>query len=207
LDRNFGNGNTYLSFLKGGKKMYIFISYSFKDSQFAKLLANEVKKMGFQVFIGDQEIEAGDSIPQAIGEAINNCDYFIIILSPDSIDSSWVKREIDIEMMRKNITVVPVLYKECKIQPLLTPILHIDITGETEAKAIENVVEKLASQMSKLKSKPSQTYETQPKKPLNLNPPEKPGQNINIIGNQIKGGTINFANEIKINNDKKYTGE
>lgn len=183
--------------------MHIFISYSFKDSQFAERLAKEFEKMGVQVFVGAQEIEAGDSIPQAIGDAINNCNYFIIIMSPDSVKSDWVKREIDIAIMRKNITIVPVLYKECVIPPLLTPLLHIDVTGETEEKAIEKVVEKLASQMSNLKSNLSQTGETQSKKPSNLNPPEKTGQNINIIGNQIKGGTIYFANEIKVINDKK----
>ncbi|MBL8155129.1 MAG: TIR domain-containing protein [Anaerolineae bacterium] len=72
---------------------YVFISYSRKDSRYAKRLQDELLKRGFNVWI-DRGIEGGADWWAAIVAALTNCGAFILLLTPDSGSSDWVRREI-----------------------------------------------------------------------------------------------------------------
>ncbi|HEX6648914.1 MAG TPA: toll/interleukin-1 receptor domain-containing protein, partial [Pyrinomonadaceae bacterium] len=50
-----------------------------------------------------------------IGAALRRCDWFVIILSPNSINSVWVGRELTfaLDEKRYNNTIVPVVFEIC----------------------------------------------------------------------------------------------
>jgi adenylate cyclase len=74
----------------------IFISYSRKDSEQATMLAEMLASAGLSCWIDQQGIEAAASWSAQIVDAINGCKVFIALLSPTSIESHNVIKEISL---------------------------------------------------------------------------------------------------------------
>ncbi|MBZ0277928.1 MAG: TIR domain-containing protein [Anaerolineae bacterium] len=72
---------------------HLFISYSRRDTAYAKTLKTYIHNNGFQVWL-DDEIEHGDHWFNAIHEAIKGCAAFLVVMSPDAEQSEWVQKEI-----------------------------------------------------------------------------------------------------------------
>ncbi len=72
--------------------MNIFISYSHVDNEFAFKLSSTLESDGYDVFI-DNKIPIGNNIYKDIGKGIAKADAVIVIISPNSINSSFVANE------------------------------------------------------------------------------------------------------------------
>ena len=101
----------------------LFISYSGKDRSFAVKLARDLKRRGVKVWIDLWEIKVGDSIVAKISDAIQGNDYLAVVLTPASVKSNWVQKELAVglikELEEKSVAVLPLLAKKCKIPPLI----------------------------------------------------------------------------------------
>lgn len=73
----------------------VFISYSSKDREFVRRITEELERMGVGYWKAPEMIPAGSSYAREIPLAIQNCDVFLLVLSPTSQDSIWVEKEID----------------------------------------------------------------------------------------------------------------
>jgi hypothetical protein len=100
----------------------IFISHSAKDKSLADRLANDLRAAGMEVWYDSDEINVGDSILEKIEQGAKS-DFMVIILSPESVASWMVKQEmvmfLNEERRRGYSLILPVLYKDCDIPPLL----------------------------------------------------------------------------------------
>lgn len=72
----------------------IFISYSFKDSDCAHEFSTSLKGKGFSIFLAEDSIKIGSKWSNEITEAISSCNYFLVLLSENSILSEMVSEEI-----------------------------------------------------------------------------------------------------------------
>lgn len=72
---------------------HLFISYSRRDTDYAKALKAHVRDSGFEVWLDDQ-IEHGDQWFNEIHEAIKGCAAFLVVMSPAAEESEWVQKEI-----------------------------------------------------------------------------------------------------------------
>ncbi|WP_026208456.1 toll/interleukin-1 receptor domain-containing protein [Catelliglobosispora koreensis] len=72
---------------------YAFISYSRSDQHYVEQLAGHLHEAGVPVWY-DFEIETGESFSQRIAAAIDGCSAFVVVLTPASVSSRWVLREI-----------------------------------------------------------------------------------------------------------------
>ena len=73
-----------------------------------------------------------------IGRALERCDWFVVVLSPASVKSRWVKQELlfALNERRYQNRIVPVLRKDCNHRALswtLRSFQMVDFTGEFEA--------------------------------------------------------------------------
>jgi hypothetical protein len=75
---------------------YIFLSHSHKDKRFARSLAHSLKNAGIGVWIDEAEIKVGESLVEKLRAAIDVVDFVVAIISPTSIKSAWVQKEIDV---------------------------------------------------------------------------------------------------------------
>ena len=110
----------------------IFISYSFKDEAEATKLANRLMAFDYKVNCASLFIQPGDSIVDKINEHLNKSDIVLVLLSKDSVESSWVKREMNTSLMRQlagaDVRIIPILLSACKIPPVFQEILYVDMT-------------------------------------------------------------------------------
>ena len=71
-----------------------FISYSGKDQEFADRLYADLQREGVRCWFAPHHVQAGKKLHEQIDMAIRLHERLLLILSPDSINSEWVKTEI-----------------------------------------------------------------------------------------------------------------
>ncbi|HLJ91354.1 MAG TPA: toll/interleukin-1 receptor domain-containing protein [Candidatus Angelobacter sp.] len=71
-----------------------FISYSTKDQEFADRLFADLKARGIRCWFAPHHVQGGKKIHEQIDEAIRVFDRLLLIISPASMSSQWVKTEI-----------------------------------------------------------------------------------------------------------------
>ena len=77
-----------------GVAMQVFLSYSDADRDFARQLASQLSKRGCEVWDPSDQLFPGDNGPLKIGEALKESKAMVVLLSPDSMKSEWVRGEI-----------------------------------------------------------------------------------------------------------------
>lgn len=119
------------------KRFRVFISHSSKDKAFAERLAHDLRAAGLDIWYDSYEIQVGDTILDRIDQGLSNCDYMIIILSPESVVSWMVRQELlmflNEEMRRRHSVILPVLHQDCEIPLLLKGRRYADFRESYEA--------------------------------------------------------------------------
>jgi hypothetical protein len=109
----------------------VFISHSSADKKVVRQLAEDLKDRGLKVWFDQWEIKVGDSIVERIQEGISNNSFLIVVLSKNSVSSSWVKEEINAAFFKqvsdRDIKVIPVLIEDCDIPVLLRHRKYADL--------------------------------------------------------------------------------
>ncbi len=91
---------------------YYFISYSSRNVLKAEMLRNEIQKKGLHVWIAPDGIPQGRSYSIVVPTVLKMAKHFVLLLTPDSARSNWVKRELDIAISNEANTKVKVLLAE-----------------------------------------------------------------------------------------------
>jgi len=71
----------------------VFISYSRKDLEFVERLASDMQTAGLTAWYDLSGLEGGTQWGTEIQKAIQQSQYFLLVLSPNSLQSKWVQRE------------------------------------------------------------------------------------------------------------------
>ena len=91
---------------------YFFISYSSLNVMKAMMLKNILQKRGLKVWIAPDGIPQGREYSVIIPTALRFAKHFILLLTPESAQSRWVKRELDIAVNNESNTKVKVLLSD-----------------------------------------------------------------------------------------------
>ena len=106
----------------------VFISYSRKDLEFVERLASDMQTAGLSVWYDLSGLEGGTQWGTEIQKAIQQSQYFLLVLSPNSLQSKWVQREF-LYAENKGLKVVPLLYLPCELPMWLFDLHTIDLQG------------------------------------------------------------------------------
>jgi hypothetical protein len=98
----------------------VFLSHASGDRDFADRLAKTLREHGIPVWYSRTHLRGAQQWQAEIGRALRRCDWFIVILSPKSVRSMWVKRELSYALIQKRFEdkIVPVLYRKCDYEKL-----------------------------------------------------------------------------------------
>jgi hypothetical protein len=93
----------------------VFISHSDRDRQFVSDLVEILRRHGIPVWYSRTNLVGARQWHDEIGAALRRCDWFIIVLSPESVKSMWVKRELFFALRQKRLDdkIIPMLYQPC----------------------------------------------------------------------------------------------
>ena len=112
----------------------VFLSHADKDRAMAQRLAEVLTGHGVPVFFSPRNILGARQWQNEILSALQRCDWFSVLLSPDAINSMWVKREVALALQdpRYENRIVPLKYRECDLDSLqwLTLFQMIDFSGD-----------------------------------------------------------------------------
>ncbi|MBE6494272.1 MAG: toll/interleukin-1 receptor domain-containing protein [Methanosphaera stadtmanae] len=109
-----------------------FISHDSRDNErFVIDFAKKLRKKHVDAWVDKWELEPGDSLPKEIFESIDETDIFISIISKNSINSKWVKEELEAGFIRKieeGLKFIPIIIDEnIKIFPHCKHVLQVRI--------------------------------------------------------------------------------
>ena len=96
-------------------KRRIFISYARGDREFAIRLTNDLRAAGIDTWRDEASIRAGEKWDEAVENGIRACPEFLIILSPRSVRSKNVERELDCALHDKSKPILPALRRTCEV--------------------------------------------------------------------------------------------
>src|SRR5712692_10434021 len=91
-----------------------FFSYSREDTEFAQRLAKDLRASGAAIWLDRLDISPGQQWDHAVENALENSSRLLVILSPSSVGSTNVMDEVSVAL-EDGKTVIPVLYRDCKI--------------------------------------------------------------------------------------------
>jgi len=128
----------------------IFLCHASVDKPAVREIAKTLTDKGSQVWLDEAEILVGDSILNKIQEGIEKSDYLGVVLSPRSVESIWVKREVEAalsqEIENDNVKVLPILIENCNIPLFLKPKKYADLsTQDVAEKGISDIIKRLRS--------------------------------------------------------------
>src|ERR1700674_5351642 len=113
----------------------VFLSHSSRNAAFTLRLAKTLAKHGVKAFLSKKHIRGAQEWHDAIGDALKRCDWFLVVLSPQSVRSKWVKHELlyALQEDRFQSRIIPVLYKSCHVHMLswtLSALQWVDFRGD-----------------------------------------------------------------------------
>jgi WD40 repeat protein len=99
----------------------VFVSYSRRDTEFVRRLVEGLQARGKEVWLDTEGIRDGEVFPDAIRSAVEGSNAFVLVISPDSIASSFCDQEVD-HAVEHHKQIVPLVYRQVADGELPEPI-------------------------------------------------------------------------------------
>lgn len=119
----------------------VFVSYSHRDRAQAQRISEALRALGHPVWYDNWAIGPSESILDKVSDALARNDTILVLLSPSSVRSLWVQRELNSVLTRQlaghQIAVVPILIEECEIPLSIRDIKYIDMRESFEEGFLE----------------------------------------------------------------------
>lgn len=112
------------------KKTQVFLSYSSKDRAIVVRVANELRQIGLEPWLDQEQIRPGDRFFDAIGDGLAAAAYYLLFWSANAAQSGWVRAELDASFLRwadeRSLVLVPLWLDDTALPELIRPISHVD---------------------------------------------------------------------------------
>jgi hypothetical protein len=97
-----------------------FLSHSSIDRAFVERLNDVLRRHGIPTWYSTTNILGAQQWHDEIGLALSRCDWFLLVLSPNAVNSVWVKRELIFALQQNRFEnrIVPLLYETCDYEDL-----------------------------------------------------------------------------------------
>lgn len=123
----------------------VFLSHASPDRPLAGRIAGILQHHGISTWFAPTDIVGARQWQDEIGQALRRCDWFLILLSPASVASMWVRRELQyaLNQARYHERIIPILAEPCDVESLswvLSSIQQIDCFHHSEEAACEEIL-------------------------------------------------------------------
>ena len=143
------------------KNPKVFLCHAHEDKDFVRELGNKLRANGIDAWLDEWELQPGDSLRRKIIDegGIAESDSFIIVVTPNSIESNWVKTELDAAFIKwtneRGYKIIPIFWKIKIEQAPLTLRSVYGIKAHTNLENFDEVVRKIINATLGLSDKPS----------------------------------------------------
>src|SRR6202011_5571829 len=112
----------------------VFISHCSADRKFVDAAVHSFfKSHNIDTWFSPQDIPGGADWYKHIMEGLNKSDWFVIVMTPRSHLSDWVRKEVELALETKRGRILPILMEKCdlkKIHPELETLHYEDFTTD-----------------------------------------------------------------------------
>jgi hypothetical protein len=104
---------------------HVFLSYARRDQVFADRLVTALEERGVNVWVDREDIPGGAAWESAIGEALSSSTAVLVVLSPASVTSEYVPKELSLAE-KYDRPIVPILYEAWEGSPDASAVKRIE---------------------------------------------------------------------------------
>jgi hypothetical protein len=135
----------------------VFISYSRRDAEPVSLIAERLETAGHTVWLDKSTIQGGARWQEEILKGIEKADVFVLMLSPEAVESANVERELDLAYTTGK-PILPLMLRRAAVPGHLEYAISgldvVDISNET----IENAAARLVSTLASPRARTRRAY-------------------------------------------------
>jgi hypothetical protein len=110
----------------------VFLSHSSVDKGFVTKLAIDLVAEGFPVWFDSWELETGAPLSRRIYDGLDDSDSVLVLLSPNSLGSEWVRKEIEGAMIKEErlgkTFVIPIKIADCEAPLQIAGKIYADLS-------------------------------------------------------------------------------
>ncbi len=133
--------------------MQVFLSHASADKDVVEPIGAFLSQRGLAVWLDAWCMTPGDSLFAKIGEGIESSDRMVVFLSPQSVESNWVRKEVATGLVMELAEdkglgekfVVPALLFPCKVPIMLRDKLYANFTNKSFNAACDELLAGLIS--------------------------------------------------------------
>jgi len=108
----------------------VFVSHSTSDREFVEReVISHLERHGIRTWYSKVAIQTAAEWETSIRRGLESCDWFLIVLSPRSASSEWVKDELHWAIDKRPNRIIPVLIEDCEPRDFhirMARIQHVD---------------------------------------------------------------------------------
>lgn len=108
----------------------VFVSHSTEDRAFVEQqVVGLLQQHGVDTWYSRDSIQGAERWERSILQGLRECDWFLVVMSPRSARSPWVKHEVDWAFAKRLGRIIPVLMEDCDSDDFhigLAGIQHLD---------------------------------------------------------------------------------
>lgn len=163
----------------------VFLSHNSKDKPWVRGLAERLVADNVVVWLDEAEINIGDSLIEKIAQGIMDMKFVAAVISKNSVESSWVQKEISIAMSKevggRQVTLLPLVIDKCELPASLSDKLYADFTNPDDfetpylkllqaigIKQSEKSIQNQNNSSARVKSIPIDSYETSKEREIKI---------------------------------------
>jgi hypothetical protein len=115
----------------------VFLSHSSKNKAAACEFAETLRNHGVPVWYSPTSIKSAQQWHDEIGKALRRCDWFLVLLSQDSVGSKWVKMELSYALNHSQYDnhILPIKIEDCDHEQLswtLEMFQMVELNGKSD---------------------------------------------------------------------------
>jgi hypothetical protein len=115
----------------------VFLSHNSIEKPWVVRLKDDLIRYGLSVWLDKDEIRPGDLFAEAQEEALENCKAIALIISPQAINSGWVKEEyyraLSLSKDKQHpLQLIPVILREAEVPGFFKSRIWIDFRDESK---------------------------------------------------------------------------
>jgi cellulose biosynthesis protein BcsQ len=126
-----------------------FISHAHADRKFVeKTIRPLLQEHGIQAWFS-ADIRPGDDWKEQVVKGLDQCDWFMVVMSPRSAESEWVRKEVAHAFKNKPGRIIPVMLESCDPRSFHINLLQLQFAdfSQNPDRARRNVISSMLRQL------------------------------------------------------------
>jgi hypothetical protein len=109
----------------------VFLSHSSKDKEHIRKLAVALRSKRVDVWLDEEQIKIGDDFVKALERGLQECDFVVVLLSPNFLLGPWAQEEYRSTLQRqvesRTTILLPAIIQDCEVPPFLAAKRYADL--------------------------------------------------------------------------------